>query len=73
MGRIEIGLYLEGSDFGPLLCSGNIFAIFSCDGIHDESVLLLMRDVTDGARTPAAIFRILGPRTSLPVECIVLS
>ena len=27
--------------------SGNIFAILSCDGKHDESMFLLMRDVMD--------------------------
>ena len=49
------------------------FAIFSCDGKHDESMLLLMRAVMDGARTPAAIFSILGPRPSMPVAFVGFS
>ena len=66
VGRIDIGLLLEGSDFGPLLCIRNIFATFDCDGKHDESMLFLMRDVMDGNSTPVAILSILGPRPSRP-------
>ena len=50
----------------------NILAMFSCDGKHDESMLLLMRAVMDGARAPAAIFSILGPRPSMPVAFVGL-
>ena len=73
MGNIEIGLQLEGSDIGPLLCIMNIFAIYSCDGKHDESMLLLMREVMDGARTPAGILILLGQRQSRPVAFVGLS
>ena len=48
-------------------------SIFICDGKHDESMLLLMRDVMDGASTPAAIFSILGPRPSMPVAFVGFS
>ena len=34
---------------------------------------LLMRDVMDGASTPAAIFSILGPRPSSPVAFVEFS
>ena len=36
-------------------------------------MLLLMRDVMDGASTPAVIFSILGPRPSMPVAFVGFS
>ena len=35
----------------------DVFAILSCEWKHGELMLLFMRDVMDGARTPAVIFR----------------
>ena len=60
MDQILDHFYVSGIFLLSLVVMGNM----------TNRCFLLMRAVMDGAKTPAAIFSILGPRPSMPVAFV---
>ena len=70
LGRIDIGLLLQGSDLLPLLCMGNTLASLSLSENFPVAKLLFIRAAMLNDNRLATYFIILGPIPSNPIALL---